>query len=137
MTTEINVTLPRPIRWPSATVAAWIAAVALFGVGDIVTTFIGLELLGAVEYNALPREVIGAAGVLALIPLKAVAFAVFALMYRVTPDAIPLERLDALPLDTSEPLPMKPIGIPLGLAGFGAVVVAWNTRILLILAGVL
>lgn len=96
----------------------WIAAVLLFGVGDLVTTFVGIELLGAVEGNPLPLAVLEGYGFAALVVLKGAAFGLFVALYYYAP-------------------PLYRTGIPLGLMEFGAVVVGWNTAVLLLVAGVL
>lgn len=85
----------------------WAAAIATFGVGDVLTTaaFLIAELNH--EGNPLAVAAIEQFGLWVLIPWKLFVVGAFAGMYRHTPNEIR-------------------IGIPLGLALFGTVLVAWN-----------
>jgi len=89
----------------------WIAAIALFGVGDLVTTVYFIVEFGAVESHPIVAAGLEAAGGLwILAPWKGAAIAVFYGMYRITPDSMA-------------------IGVPLGLALLGAVLTVWNVII--------
>lgn len=102
---------------PNYHVVAWVAAVLLFGFGDVVTTVVGIELLGAVEGNALPAAALETWGIWVLVPFKLGALGAFALVYHYSPR-------------------LYRTGIPIGLAVLGAGVVGWNLGLLLVAAGV-
>ncbi len=88
----------------------WLLAVASFGVGDLVTTAVGLRLSGVVEAGPLVGPLIDRYGVGSLFVLKLLTIAVSYGVWRVLPT-------------TSR------VGIPLGLAVLGIVVTGWNTVI--------
>lgn len=88
----------------------WGLAIVLFGVGDLVTTVYFIETAGAVETHPLGAAAIDGFGYWALVPLKALAFAVLYGLYRLVP------RPHA-------------IGVPIGLVLFGAALTVWNTAI--------
>lgn len=105
----------RGVAVSSVASVAWAIALAAFGVGDVVTTVVGIALLGATESAPLAAAVIDSFGLAALVVHKAGVFAVAAAVYLVAPR------------------PSR-IGIPLGLATLGVAVVAWNLSILATLA---
>lgn len=88
----------------------WLAALLLFGVGDVATTAVGLAIPGVVEADPLARWMLDRLGLVALPLLKAVAFLACAVVWLVVPH--PYSR-----------------GVPAGLAAIGAVVTAWNTYV--------
>jgi len=88
----------------------WAAAVALFGLGDLLTTIAFISLGWAVESHPFAAGVIGELGLLALVPLKLAAFGVCLGVYRVSPDS-------------------WSVGVPLGLTLLGGVITAWNVYI--------
>lgn len=90
----------------------WVAALVLFGVGDVVTTHLGLVATNVTEVGPFVKPIVDAYGVSAVIGVKAITLLVAYAGYRI------------LPSPTN-------IGIPLGLAVLGAVVTAWNAFILL------
>lgn len=90
----------------------WALAVALFVVGDLATTGVGLGLPGVVEAGPLPSALLAhlgqtAAGFAALLGLKAVAVGVALGLWRLAP-------------------PPHRLGVPLGLACVGGIITAWN-----------
>lgn len=100
--------LERPTRDMSTSL--WLIAIALFGLGDLVTTIYFIEFYGAVETHPVGAAVINDAGYWALVPLKGLAFAFLYALYRAVP---------------------KPhaIGVPIGLILLGAYLTTWNTVI--------
>lgn len=86
--------------------ALWAGAVALFGIGDVVTTTVGLSA-GAAEANPAILATLGATGLVGMVAAKSVAFGLFAAGYY----AVPTEYRT---------------GIPLGLVLLGLSVVVWN-----------
>lgn len=88
----------------------WLLAVLLFGVGDVVTTGVGLGLPGVVEADPIARTLIDSFGVVSIVGLKLLAFALCYAIWRIVP---------------------RPYcqGVPLGLAGLGGAVTVWNTLI--------
>lgn len=89
----------------------WIAAVLLFGVGDVVTTSVGLATGGVAEIGPATAPLIAAYGLGAMLAVKLLAFGVFFLLWRVVP---------------------RPhcAGVPVGLALLGLAVTAWNLVVL-------
>ncbi|WP_247010537.1 hypothetical protein [Halorientalis litorea] len=90
----------------------WLAAVLFFGVGDVVTTGIGLDLTGVSEIGPL-RSVVLRHGVFAVVGLKLVTFAACYVLWRAVP------RPHA-------------VGVPLGLALLGVPVTGWNVAVLVL-----
>jgi hypothetical protein len=98
---------------PSNTaVALWVVAVAFFGVGDLVTTFIGYSITGVTELSPVVKLLLEQHAFLALTGLKAAVFVGFFAIWK----------------HVSWPYS---IGVPLGLALLGVAVTAWNTGIIL------
>ena len=89
----------------------WGAAVATFGVGDILTTHYGLTLDGVNEDNPVAEAFLDAGGTEAMVTVKVVVFLAAFVAYHNVPE----EYAD---------------GIPLGLALLGAWVVWHNTAII-------
>lgn len=90
----------------------WLAAVLFFGVGDVVTTGIGLDLTGVSEIGPL-RPVIRRHGVFAVIGLKLVTFAAYYGLWRAVPRPYA-------------------VGVPFGLALLGIPVTGWNVAVLVL-----
>lgn len=85
----------------------WLAALATFGVGDLLTTGVGLTHPRIVEAGPVPELVLRQHGFAGLIALKALVFgALFVLWTRL-------------------PGPHR-VGVPLAIALVGVVVVVWN-----------
>ena len=91
----------------------WLVAVAFFGIGDLVTTGIGLQLQYVVEAGPVVGDVILAHGASAMLWLKVLVFAVCYGLWRVVP------------------APHR-VGVPLGLAVLGVLVTLWNLGVLAI-----
>jgi len=92
------------------TPTVWLVAIALFGVGDLVTTIYFIVEYGAVETHPVGAIAIDQLGLWILVPWKAAALALFYGFYRAVPKPYSL-------------------GVPIGLALLGAFTSAWNTLI--------
>ena len=90
----------------------WILAIVFFGIGDLVTTYVGLSLGRAVEVGPVAVIASKQFGIAVLLPLKLLTFGLAYLLWRVTPR------------------PYR-IGVPLGLAILGIMVTVWNIVILI------
>lgn len=90
----------------------WLVAVALFGLGDLGLTLFGLLGGRAVEAHPIAGAVVAGYGVWVLVPLKLAVLGLFYGLYRAAPREVR-------------------VGVPLGLALLGGVVVAWNAYVLL------
>ena len=90
----------------------WVAGVLFFGVGDLLTTVVGLQVGGVTERNVVPALLIGQYGLAGMIGLKLFAFGGCYALWRVV----------------GRP---HRLGVPLGLALLGVVVTFWNLRVLL------
>lgn len=91
--------------------ALWIVAIAFFGVGDLVTTVVGLRLQQIAEVGPYVDVVIQAHGVPAMVGLKLLVFVLCWSLWRLVP-------------------PPHRVGVPLGLAVLGVLVTLWNTGVL-------
>ena len=88
----------------------WILAIALFGIGDLVTTIYFIAEFGAVETHPVGGAAIDTLGYWALVPLKVLALGVCYALYRVAPREYA-------------------VGVPIGLILLGAYLSVWNTVI--------
>lgn len=90
----------------------WLLAVVSFGVGDVVTTIVGLRMGGVSELNPVAAYFFQYSPVGALLVLKSIAFGIGYLFWVWTP---------------------RPhcLGAPLGLITVGVPVTAWNLHTLL------
>lgn len=86
----------------------WLLAVALFGVGDVVTTTVGLGLAGVREIGPLTAILLDQYGLWSMLVTKSLVLGGFYLLWRHSPREYR-------------------VGVPLGLALLGAVVVGWNS----------
>jgi len=103
--TERYSTVPRPrLNHPKL----WLWAVLTFGVGDVLSTWYFLQRPGNVESNPVALGILNEFGYFGLVAWKAVVFGLFAGLYRVTPREVR-------------------VGVPIGLAVFGTLIIAWNT----------
>ena len=89
----------------------WIAALLLYGFGDLITTTVGLAQRGIVEVGPVANPVVEAYGTPGLVVLKSATLVGSYLAWRLVP-------------------PPHRIGIPLGLAFVGIVVTGWNTAVI-------
>ena len=85
----------------------WVAAFLLYGVGDTVTTFVGLSTAGVAEVGPLAGPLIDAYGRYALLAIKAVTFALFVGLWSVL-------------------RPPARTAVPLAMVVVGTAVTAWN-----------
>lgn len=90
----------------------WALAVAFYGVGDLLTTLIGLYGGRATETGVVAAALVEGYGIAAVVPLKLGSLLLFYLLWRVAP------RPHA-------------VGVPLGLAVLGGALTAWNAFVLL------
>jgi len=88
--------------------ALWVVALLLYGVGDLVTTTVGLGQQGIVEIGPVAGPVVDAYGTRGLVVLKSGTLAASYAVWRLVPQ------------------PHR-VGIPLGLVGVGLAVTSWNT----------
>jgi hypothetical protein len=91
----------------------WVLAVLFFGVGDLLTTGIGLSVNGVSEIAPVVKVTITHYGLLALVLLKVLGITW------------------AYALWTVVPRPYR-VGIPLGLTIIGIPVTAWNVHVVLV-----
>lgn len=89
----------------------WVAAIALYGVGDLVTTGAGFLTGHVAEAGPLPSVLAVEFGFAGVVSLKVAAFAVSLVVWRLAPD------------------PHR-VGVPLAFTVVGAVVTTWNTLVL-------
>ena len=89
----------------------WVVAVVFFGIGDLVTTAVGLQLQYVVEAGPVVGDVIRAYGTSAMLWLKVLVFAICYVLWRVVP------------------APHR-VGVPLGLAALGVLVTGWNVFVM-------
>ena len=89
----------------------WILAVMFFGVGDLVTTAIGLQVTGVVELSPVLAQFSGRMVYVMMLCLKVVAFAGCYLLWRALPGP-------------------HAISAPLVLAVIGILVTLWNSVVL-------
>lgn len=101
---------------PLAAYAAtlWIGAVLFFGIGDVATTAVGLSV-GAIEAHPILGHVVEEYVLLAMVPLKAGAFALCYGVWCLSP-------------------PRLRVGVPLGLTLVGLIVTAWNLHVIHVMA---
>lgn len=103
--------VPRPIeRLQVAETRLWGMAVAFFGVGDVVTTAVGLRTAGVYEAGIVTGILLEQYGLFSMLAVKIALLAVFFLLWR----------------STARP---HRVGVPLGLTLLGVVVVWWNLSV--------
>lgn len=90
----------------------WVLALLTFGVGDVVTTWLGLRISGVVEVGPVTTPIVQRYGIAAILGLKGLVFAGGFLAWRLLP-------------------PPHRVGIPLGVAVVGVAVTCWNAVVLL------
>lgn len=106
----LDVQFARP---PDLSSHLWLWSVLFFGVGDLVTTSIGLGPGGAIEINPVAAAFGHQFGLRAMVGLKAATLGACFAIWQVTPH------------------PHRD-GIPLGLTAVGVLVTAWNLNVLLL-----
>jgi hypothetical protein len=89
----------------------WYGAIAFFFVGDIVTTFVGLQLRTIVEASPVAAWLINAHGLGLIFPVKLLVVCGFYGFYRIVPEP-------------------HNLGVPLGLCALGFVVTVWNGAVI-------
>lgn len=89
----------------------WALAFASYGVGDTVTTYLGLSLGRAAEAGPIAAPVVGTYGIVGLLVLKVVTLLTFYLSWTV--------------LDTS-----ARVAVPLAVTVVGVSVTAWNLAVI-------
>lgn len=91
----------------------WLIAVLFFGIGDVVTTSLGLWVAGVIEMHPIAAYAFQHSVFWAMAVLKGIAFASCYLLWKWTP---------------------RPycVGVPLGLVILGAVITVWNFHVLLL-----
>jgi len=92
------------------TQSLWVLAIALYVVGDLVTTIYFIVEHGAVETHHFGSMAIDHLGLWMLVPLKFAAVGVCYAIYRIVPDPYP-------------------IGVPVGMILLGVFTSVWNTLI--------
>lgn len=97
----------------SVALELWIVAIVFFGIGDMLTTNVGLMTGWAAEVSPIGGIIIEKFGLRALVPLKAAVFFVCFVLWRITPRP-------------------QSVGVPLGLATLGVLVTTWNTAVLVV-----
>lgn len=90
----------------------WLIAVLFFGVGDVVTTSLGLWLPGVTETHPVAAYFFQHSVLGGMVVLKGIALGSCYLLWRLTPHP-------------------HCVGVPLGLVVLGVVITVWNAHILL------
>lgn len=90
----------------------WSGALLFYGLGDVVTTTLGLQDAVVVEASPIVARFVALSGLWVILPLKLVVFGI------------------AYVLWVTVPRPHN-VGVPLGLFAFGVVVTVWNGIVLL------
>lgn len=99
------------------TVGIWSLALLTFGVGDVATTWYGLQTPGVMESNAVPALFIQQYGILGMIAMKLTFITVMYIWYLSLSDRT------------------AGIGIPSGLAVVGTLVTVWNLSVIVTAVG--
>lgn len=94
----------------STEVRLWLVAVALFGIGDLVTTTVGISVAGAREAGPLTAMLLDRYGFESMVVSKSLVLGGFYLVWQRTPREYR-------------------VGVPLGLAALGGLVVCWNSLV--------
>lgn len=92
---------------------AWLIAVLFYGLGDVVTTSIGLGTGGVSEANPIAALLFHQSPLTSMVLLKLAAFGICYGLWKRTPHPYS-------------------VGVPAGLAFFGVLITVWNTHVLLI-----
>lgn len=89
----------------------WAIAIVFYGIGDLVTTLVGLPLEPTAEVGPLAASLYEQYGPGSMVVLKAGVFVGAYLLWRLVPS------------------PQR-IGVPLGLSALGVLVTIWNSSII-------
>ena len=89
----------------------WVIAVLFFGIGDVVTTVIGLKTAGVVEVHPIAAALFERSILASMVVLKSAAFGSCYVLWKLTPDPYS-------------------VGVPLGLIVLGVCVTLWNGLLL-------
>ena len=106
-----TVSRPQDDRARPGSATLWLLAVAFFGVGDALTTGVGLAFADVSEANPVVAPLVRRSPVGAIVGTKVAVLAGSYLLWKRIPH------------------PQR-VGIPLGLAAVGIAVTAWNCRVL-------
>jgi hypothetical protein len=90
----------------------WVVAVLLFGIGDLVTTSVGIRVSHVTETGTLQEPLLRQFGMISVPGLKLAVFAGFFACWRLIPSP-------------------HNLGVPLALTTVGAVVTVWNLLVIL------
>lgn len=90
----------------------WIVVLLCYGLGDLLTTLVGLATGRGAEAGPVAAELVAEFGLPALVALKLTSLATFYLAWRLLPR------------------PVR-VAVPIGVAGVGVVVSVWNLFVLL------
>ena len=104
---------PHFTRGYGPTTTLWVLAVASYGLGDVLTTVIGLSTGHLVEASPFVIPMIERHGFAALVGLKMLVFSITGAFWWATPYP-------------------HSIGVPLGLSIVGVLITGWNTYLILI-----
>lgn len=91
----------------------WALSLAFYGLGDLITTIVGLRLGGITEIGPIPA-LIAHLGPTGFIGLKTIALILFVWIWKTVPEP-------------------HNIGVPLALATLGVLVTIWNLAVILVL----
>jgi hypothetical protein len=96
----------------------WLSSIATYGIGDVVTTYTGLNMEGVSESHPVADQVLQETGVGGMIGMKIVTLTGFGLLYGAAPDD-------------------WKVGVPTGLTTLGTLIVLNNVRVIARATGVL
>lgn len=89
----------------------WVLVIIFFGLGDLVTTGIGLGFHRVIEVGPVAAIAVDSYGFRALVPMKLLTICLCVALWKVTP-------------------PPEDVGVPLGLAALGLLVTLRNAYVL-------
>lgn len=90
----------------------WLTSVALYGAGDVITTYYGISYAGRSEQNTIPSMILSHYGWIALLLLKVLFILGAFLVWRQINRRVR-------------------VGIPIGLSLVGAIVIAVNVAVII------
>lgn len=98
---------------PRVRTDVWLLAVCFFGLGDIITTGVGLGTTGVAEVGPATARLVAAHGPSVILVLKPVVLGGAYALWRVIPAP-------------------HCVGVPLGLTAVGILVTGWNIHVLMV-----